>query len=222
MSRASKNRRPPRSKQRPAPPRRSMTPFVLGGVAAVVVVAAIAAVVIAGSSPSGPSEPASQPVAVSGDHLPALTDPSADPAAGLQLPRISGQGVDGQALEIGPDDGPMAIVILAHWCPHCQAELPALAEYIAQGAVPNGVRVVGLSTAIDPVRPNYPPSAWFEREGWTQPTLVDDADNTALNALGVNNFPGFVFVDADGRVTQRLTGEIGVEQFAQILASLAP
>jgi thiol-disulfide isomerase/thioredoxin len=200
-----------------------MTPYIVGGVAGVVVVAAIAALVIAGTtSPSGPSEPATQPVTIAGDHLPVLNDPSDDPAVGLQLPRISGVGLDGQPLEIGPDNGPMAIVVLAHWCPHCQAELPVLADYIAQGAVPDGVSIVGVSTAIDPVRPNYPPSAWFVSEGWTQPTVTDDADNTALNALGINNFPGFVFVAADGTVTQRLTGEIGVDQFAQILASLAP
>ncbi len=199
-----------------------MTPFVVGGLAAVVVVAAIAAVVISGAGPSGAAEPANQPVVVAGQQLPALTDPGADPAVGQPIPELSGVGLDGQPLTIGPGDGPLAIVVLAHWCPHCQAELPALAEYIAQGGVPNGVSIVGVSTGIDPVRPNYPPSAWFEREGWMQPTLTDDAGNTALQALGVNTFPGFVFVAGDGTVTQRLTGEIGVDQFAQTLASLAP
>jgi cytochrome c biogenesis protein CcmG, thiol:disulfide interchange protein DsbE len=199
-----------------------MTPFIVGGLAAVLVVAAIAAVVIAGPSQSGLAEPASQPVGVTGQQLPALADAAADPAVGQAIPELSGVGLDGQPLTIGPGDGPMAIVILAHWCPHCQAELPALADYIAQGGVPDGVFIVGVSTAIDAVRPNYPPSAWFEREGWTQPTLVDDAANTALAALGVNSFPGFVFVAADGTVMQRLTGEIGVDQFAQILTSLAP
>jgi len=84
------------------------------------------------------------------------------------------------------------------------------------------VSVVGLSTAIDPVRPNYPPSAWFEREGWGQSTLVDDATSEALRALGLNTFPGFVFVDSQGAVVLRLTGEIGADRFAEILASLAP
>jgi hypothetical protein len=88
--------------------------------------------------------------------------------------------------------------------------------------MPAGVSIVGISTAIDPVRPNYPPSAWFDREGWTQPTLTDDANSTALRALGVNSFPGFVFVAADGTVAQRITGDIGVEQLTQILESLTP
>jgi thiol-disulfide isomerase/thioredoxin len=197
-------------------------PLVLGSLALGVVVAAVAAFALAGGDPPGPPEPATRPVAVGGDHLPAFTDPAADAAVGRQLPSLSGVGMDGQRIEIGPDDGPMAIVVLAHWCPHCQAELPGIADYLAQGAVPDGISVVGLSTAIDPVRPNYPPSAWFEREGWVQPTLIDDASNGALHALGLGNFPGFVIVDATGAVTMRLTGEIGVDRFAEILASLAP
>ena len=222
MTRSSKTRRAPRSSQRVEPQRRSMTVFVVVGLAAVLVVAAIAAVVIAGAGSSGSTEPASQPIAVSGQQLPALTDPAADPAVGQPIPELTGVGLDGRPLTIGPGDGPMAIVVLAHWCPHCQAELPVLVDYIAQGSAPAGVSIVGLSTAIDPVRPNYPPSAWFEREGWTQPTLTDDANSSALRALGVNSFPGFVFVAADGTVVQRLTGDVGVDQLTQILEVLAP
>lgn len=116
----------------------------------------------------------------------------------------------------------MAIVILAYWCPHCQAELPGLVELLRSRGVASGTSVLGLSTGIDPLRPNYPPSAWLERERWAEPTLVDDADDSALRALGMSSFPGFVFVDANGAVVLRLTGEIGAERFGQILTTLAP
>ena len=92
--------------------------------------------------------------------------------------------------------------------PHCQRELPMLVDMIDSGEVPEGLSVVGLSTAIDELRGNYPPSAWFEREGWQQPTLIDDANSDGLHALGLPSFPGFVFVDAQGQVTQRLRGEV--------------
>jgi len=177
---------------------------------------------MSGTGSGGLGEPAREPVAVRGTPLATLTDPDADPAVGQRIPSISGIDLDGQPLQIGPNDGPMAIVVLAHWCPHCQAELPPLTDFLAQGGVPAGVSVVGLSTAIDPVRPNYPPSAWLQRAGWTQPTLIDDADSTALTALGITSFPGFVFVGADGTIALRLSGEIGAERFAQAMASLAP
>ena len=222
MARASNSRRPPRNRRPPLPARRSSTPWILGGLAVVVVIAAVVAFAMSGTGSGGLAEPAREPVTVRGTPIAMLTTPDPDPAIGQPIPSIAGIGLDGQPLEIGPDDGPMAIVVLAHWCPHCQTELPALAEFIADGRVPAGVSVVGVSTAIDPVRPNYPPSAWLEREGWTQPTITDDADSAALNALGIGSFPGFVFVAADGTVAARLTGAIGVDRFAQALESIAP
>jgi thiol-disulfide isomerase/thioredoxin len=125
-------------------------------------------------------------------------------------------------MTIGPDDGALAIVVVAHWCPHCQAEIPVLSDWMAANELPDGVRVVTVSTGIDPARPNYPPSAWLEREGWTQPTLNDDASNSALTALGMASFPAFVFVNEDGTVAQRATGEIPIDQWEAALATITP
>jgi hypothetical protein len=77
-----------------------------------------------------------------------------------------------------------------------------------------------LTTSISSTRPNYPPSAWLQREHWTPPVLVDDANSTGLTALGLNSFPGFVFVKADGTVAGRLTGELPVDQLATLANQL--
>jgi cytochrome c biogenesis protein CcmG/thiol:disulfide interchange protein DsbE len=195
--------------------------IVVGGVITVVIIAAIAAVALSGTG-GGLAEPASVPIAVSGDPLPALPDSGADPAVGQAIPTLSGTNLDGEPITIGPDDGPMAVVIVAHWCPHCQAEVPRLVEYLESSGMPDGVELVALSTSINRAQPNYPPSAWLERERWPAPTMVDDANDSALAALGLGSFPGFVFVDDAGRVVQRLTGEIAIAQFDQIVTSLAP
>jgi cytochrome c biogenesis protein CcmG/thiol:disulfide interchange protein DsbE len=198
----------------------SRTPLlVVAGIAVLALVAVVAAILL--SAPSS-NEPAAEPVQVTGTALPPMVTSGNDPAAGMQLPTLSGVGMDGTPLVIGPDEGPVAIVVLAHWCPHCQAELPRLVDWLATNEIPDGVRLVALSTAIDPARPNYPPSAWLEREGWTQPTLVDDASSTALQAIGVANFPAFVTAGADGRVTARTSGEIGGDEFGVLLESIAP
>jgi cytochrome c biogenesis protein CcmG, thiol:disulfide interchange protein DsbE len=159
---------------------------------------------------------------VTGASLPAFTDPASDPAIGQVIPSLSGVDLAGEPMAIAPDDGPMAIVLLAHWCSHCQAEVPVLVDHLASTGMPEGVELVALSTSIDPARPNYPPSAWLDREEWTVPTMVDDANSRGLGALGMSSFPGFVFVDADGRVVQRFTGEMPAAQFDQIVRSLAP
>lgn len=203
------------------PARRNPAPFLIGGVALVLLAAAVIAVALSSTS-AELTEPAASPVAVAGTVLPEFTATEGDPAIGMALPALTSIDLDAQPMTIGPDGGAQAIVIFAHWCPHCQAELPRLVEWLGSHPPPAGVSVVGLSTAIDPARPNYPPSAWLAREGWTAPTLVDDAVFTAYRALGAPLFPGFVFVNADGTVHARVVGEIEPEVFGAWLDEIAP
>jgi thiol-disulfide isomerase/thioredoxin len=194
--------------------------LIIGGIAVVVVAVVLALLLtnVAGGGTSG--EPARNPVQVSGQPLPALPASGADPAVGQALPTISGMTFDGSPMSIGPSDGPAVILVLAHWCPHCQAEVPRVQQWIESGGVPEGVKLMTLTTSISSTRPNYPPSAWLQREHWTPPVLVDDANSTGLTALGLNSFPGFVFVKADGTVAGRLTGELPVDQLATLANQL--
>lgn len=213
---------PRRSRAEPAS-RPARTPLLMGGaVVLLLAIAAVLAVSLTASPSTGLAEPAERPIAVSGTALPTLSDPASDAAIGLSLPDVEGTDLDGNPISVGPDDGPMAIVVLAHWCPHCQAEVPQLVDHLASTGMPDGVRLVGISTSIDAARPNYPPSSWLEREDWSVPTLVDDATSSALTALGMTSFPGFVFVDSDGTVTGRFTGEMPMAAFEEAVRSLAP
>ena len=222
-TKANRTRRAPR-RSTPTQTGSSRTPLlIIAAIVAVVIVAAIVAVVMSASAGGGGvAEPATSPIGVSGSALPELTDPAADPAVGEPIPTLTGTDLSGDPITIGPDDGPTAIVILAHWCPHCQAEVPLLVDYLESTGMPEGVELVAVSTAISSAQPNYPPSTWLEGEGWTAPTMIDDASNTALTALGIGNFPGFVFVDAEGRVIGRVTGELPIATFDEIVNSLAP
>jgi len=222
-SKAARSRGMPRRSDPVAEPR-SRTPLLIGiAVVAFIAVAAIVAIALSGTSGNGGfSEPARVATAVSGDALPALTDSGPDAAIGQPIPSLTGIDLAGEPISIGPSDGPMAIVLLAHWCSHCQAEVPVLVDYLASTGMPDGVSIVALSTSIDAARPNYPPSTWLEREGWTVPTMVDDATSGGLRGLGMSSFPGFVFVDADGRVAQRTTGELPAAMFDEVVRSLAP
>ncbi len=202
---------------------RSRAPLIIGAVVvAVVALAAIAAFALSGDGGSGSlAEPRQEAVGITGEALPVLSNPASDPAVGQVIPTITGTDLEGEAMTIEAGDGPMAIVLLAHWCDHCRAEVPVITDYLEANGMPEGVEVVAISTSIDAARPNYPPSAWLEREGWPVRTLVDDANSRALSSLGMNSFPGFVFVDGTGRVVQRMTGEIGAEAFDQAVTTLA-
>ncbi|MDQ2673215.1 MAG: TlpA family protein disulfide reductase [Chloroflexota bacterium] len=221
-TRASRSRGMPR-RTAPVAAAPSRTPLLLaGGIVALIAIAAVVAFALSGTTSTGLAEPARAAVSVSGGALPAFSDPTSDAAVGQPIPQLTGTDLSGAPISVGPGDGPTAIVVLAHWCSHCQAEVPVLVDYLASSGMPDGVRLVAISTAIDAARPNFPPSAWLDREGWTVPTLVDDASSSALASLGVNSFPTFVFVNGEGRVVQRSTGEMPVEAFDQVVRALAP
>lgn len=215
-----RGRRSATQKRRTGAGPQSRRPWLLGiGLVAVVGLVAFIAIALASDRPSV-AEPATSPVVVSGEPLLAYSDGGADPAVGMTLPTLAGMGLDGEPLTIGPDGRAKAIVVVAHWCPHCQAEIPRLVAWLSENELPDGVDLVTVSTAIDPARPNYPPSAWLAREGWAQPTLIDDATYTAHQALGGMAFPGFVFVAAGGTVQLRTTGELDPATFGSILDQL--
>lgn len=195
--------------------------IVIGVVVAVLVVAAIAVFVTVGgdddeadvtSDAAGDSDadPESSPygiVTVQGETLPPAPDGGADPAVGAVAPAITSERVEGQVrVDPGEEDRPVMLVFLAHWCPHCQREVPRLVEMQESGAF-DDIRTVAVLTSTTDERENFPPSAWLDDEGWTGDRFFDDEDSTAGAAYGLSSFPMMVFLDADGEVVQRLSGE---------------
>ena len=112
---------------------------------------------------------------------------------------------------------PKVIAFLAHWCPHCQAEVPRLTAWADAGNAPDDVDIVAVSTNVSQVRPNFPPSDWLDEEGWPFPTMKDDALSSAHSAFGAGGFPYFVVVDADGNVVNRTSGELTEGQIEVLL-----
>ena len=203
------------------PQGRNPTLLIAGGIGLVLVVAAVIAVALASGQASVP-EPSTSTTVVTGTPLPEYPSSGSDPAVGMALPTLQNISLDGSSMTISADGRAKAIIILAHWCPHCQAEVPRVVDWLDANTVPDGVDLVALTTSISETQPNFPPSAWLDREGWTVPTMIDDAASTGYHALGAMSFPGWVFVGADGTVQLRTTGELDVETFGQILDQLAP
>jgi cytochrome c biogenesis protein CcmG, thiol:disulfide interchange protein DsbE len=157
-------------------------------------------------------------VTVSGAALDAMPDSGADPAIGAVAPSVTGQSFDGSPVSVTPSEGPMVVMFVAHWCPHCQREVPQVAGWVKAGLA-DGVALRAVATGTDAKLPNYPPSAWLDREGWTIPTVADDAATSAATAYGLTSFPYFVALDGAGKVTARASGELTEDQFTKLLAS---
>ena len=124
-----------------------------------------------------------------------------DPSIGATAPVVDGKSFDGTPESIGGATGrPSLVVFVAHWCPHCQDEVPRLVDWRADGTIPEDIDLVAVSTAVESDLPNYPPSAWLAAEEWPGRILTDDADGTAAGVYGLPSYPYFVALDADGRV----------------------
>ena len=167
-------------------------------------------------STSAPGElEQNRPIAAEGDNVATLDDSEVDPVIGTPFPVINGQSFDGTAVTIGgASDGPTLVTYLAHWCPHCNREVPELIGLNNSGGVPADMRVVGVSTAVDNTAPNYPPSEWLEGEDWPWETMADDADSSAFLLGGGSGFPYLVILDADGNILARDSGEKPADELA--------
>ena len=157
---------------------------------------------------------------VGGSRLAELPDEGIDPAVGLLAPTLRGEDLDGEKVRIPTTGKPTVVLFLAHWCPHCRAEVPVVQQWIDAGRRPEGVELVGVATAMDPGRPNYPSSDWLADEAWTSPVLAD-GDNHAASAYGLSAFPFWVAVGADGRVVERVTGELTEPQIDALFTRAA-
>ena len=198
--------------------------------AAVVLVAGIVAIGVSRSSSSstgGQASPSGGTVVPSGDLTTGTVETQgaalppagsgSDAAVGATIPTVTGEQFDGSTVVIRPDGKPQVILAVAHWCPHCQAEVPRIQQWLDDNSMPSDVEIVAIATSNDATRVNYPAGDWLRSEAWSVPTLVDDEANTAAQALGVTGFPGFIVVGADGKVVQRASGEITTEQWEGLL-----
>lgn len=149
-------------------------------------------------------------VNVVGTPLPTFDGTEDDPAIGEIAPQLSGQTPSGAGSSVGGRGAPTLIAFLAHWCPHCQRELPLLVDLQEDGAF-EGMRTTAVLTGTDPNAPNYPPADWLVREGWEGNVLLDDQQSTGATAYGLAGYPYLVFLNANGEVVARADGELPVE-----------
>jgi thiol-disulfide isomerase/thioredoxin len=159
-----------------------------------------------------------RPVEVSGDPVPALDSVvDVDPAIGTAIPVVDGATFDGNAMTIGgTTDGPTMYVFLAHWCPHCNDEIPELIELRNRDGLPEDMNVVAVSTAVDSSAPNYPPSEWIVDKEWPSewPVMADSVESTTFVVNGGSGFPYLTIVDADGNLLARDSGTKTAEELA--------
>lgn len=166
-------------------------------------------------------------VTVTGEPLPPMppqipvTEPDNDPAIGVTAPELSGTDFSGHPVDVVADGTPRVVMFVAHWCPHCQREVPAVIELIDSGEVPDGLELVVVSTAVRDGDENFPPQRWLEAEAWPGPIMRDSEAFDALLAFGAGGFPFSVYLNGDHEVVTRSAGEIPSDILTQLWLATA-
>ena len=173
--------------------------------------------------PSDPSPVQVSDVAVEGEPLAPLEDQEPDPAIGQRAPAFAATTFDGAEVTVLPGDGTAKLVVfLAHWCPHCQRELPRIAGWLTSNQLPADVEVIAVSTAVDPTGANYPPSVWFTEAQWPAVVVRDSETNEIAQAYGLRTYPYTVAISNDGSVVARVSGALSDDAWAALLQFVAP
>tara|TARA_B100000401_G_scaffold406614_1_gene322251 strand:+ start:571 stop:1173 length:603 start_codon:yes stop_codon:yes gene_type:complete len=194
--------------------------FIIAGAVVLVLGLAIAIGVTLSSEPVAAGLPEGE-ISVVGDSLPQYAGENDDNVAlGLAAPTFSAPDQNSEIFQLEKNGNSKALLFLAHWCPHCQREVPVVQRFIDSNGVPPGIDVIAVATSIDRGRDNYPPQEWLEREGWSE-TQIYDLDREIGEAYGLNAFPYWVFLDKDLNVLARRTGNLPEDMVGALLIQLA-
>lgn len=192
---------------------------VVAALAAVVAIVVLAVIVFGGDDGDRPDG-----LAFNGAPLPAFVEGEPDPALGQKAPLVVTEYLDDSYAFVGggggPNDTAKLMVFVAHWCPTCQAELPEIAAWVDANELPDGVEIVMVSTFPDSSRDNYPPSSWFEREGWDAPVAADSSDGEIAEEFGMSSVPSWVVLTDLNFVLERGVGPLSSAELDR-LTSLA-
>jgi len=174
---------------------------------------------------SGRQEPvatASEPVAAATQMAQVVATPAAV-LAGLATGSAEGQvapdfellDLSGQPVRLSSFRGqPVVINFWATWCPACQKEFPAVrASYARFGS--QGVVLLG----VDLREPVELVSQFAQAQNLVYPILLD-SDGAVSAQYAVFGIPTTVVIDAQGRVSSRLTGPLTEEKFAEMVEPL--
>lgn len=138
-------------------------------------------------------------------------------APGDAVPNFTAPDLAGGTLSWSDYVGtPTVLTVWAPWCPHCQAELPVLAQVLER--FPD-VNLVSVATAVG-AAPGPSPAEYMRAKGLSFPVALDDANDTLARAFGIRAFPTIFFVGADGTVQQAYEGELGATGLRRAVQSL--
>jgi thiol-disulfide isomerase/thioredoxin len=113
---------------------------------------------------------------------------------------------------------PVLLNFWATWCVPCAAEMPLLSEM--QKQYQGKILFIAASIDDEDMKPQV--EAFIKKHQGDALTVMTGATLDTLDDFGVNQgMPGTVFIDADGKIIDRITGALKRPDLEQLLRKLA-
>ena len=140
-----------------------------------------------------------QPAAAGPDALPPLTLTCLGPGPAVSLDQLTGR--------------PTLVNLWATWCLPCREEMPLLQDaFIEHG---QQVRFLGVDTQDSPEA-----AASFVADFQIGYPHVLDPDGELLQQLGVRGLPVTLAIDGDGRIVDRVVGQLDAQELQHLMETL--
>jgi thiol-disulfide isomerase/thioredoxin len=121
----------------------------------------------------------------------------------LALPAHTLQDLDGQAWRLSSLRGRVVVInFWAAWCAPCRQEMPTL-QTLAELMGPDQ----SLVLAVNVKEPKALVQRFARNTALTLPVLLD-SEGTLAKQLGVKIFPTTLLIDRQGRIKERVVGEV--------------
>jgi len=168
-----------------------------------------------------PPAVAFQPAVTVGGALPPFPENGQDPAVGQPMPAMLGYDADGHQAVIHDPSHPRRalLVFVAPWSPDSPDLLDAVSRLPANAGMSAPSELIVIVTGSRPNLPHFPPTRWLAGIEWSDPVVLDDAQESFGRTVGLSGFPFVVLLDAEGLVVHRSVGLAAVADVQHGLVS---
>jgi len=143
--------------------------------------------------------------------------PESLPLRGHPAPDFTLQTLDGDSLTLSDLRGKAVVLnFWATWCPPCQAEMPEL-QAAHEAYASGGLVVLGVNQAED----RATVQAFLDERNLSFPVVLD-SQYEASQLYKVNSLPTTFFIDRNGVIQERVTGQMNTALLAEKLRSIYP
>jgi peroxiredoxin len=142
-------------------------------------------------------------------------EPGSGVANGAKAPDFELKTPDGKSVKLSDFKGKAVMLnFFATWCPPCRAEMPTM-EAAYEASKDKGFVILAVNLG----EPNVTVTQFMEKMGVTFPVVIDENDRVS-KLYDIVPLPTSYFIDKNGNVYAKTTGEIKKEQLNQLIQQL--